>query len=242
MHPKIRALLDLDDVNRQRELLAKQRRAREEALQAAEAAHQKLQEHADALLEEAHRSDALIRQYTQDIANCDERIEKLRGQQLEATSNKAYLTCINGIESAKSEKKVREESLALLREQIEGQQAKADEAKAKADEARAKVEEVKTENETHAEADTSEAELERLYEERKKEVDPKFLKIYERLVAAKHPRPLMQVDPRTRATPLGNRVSTNALESLRLGVLVTDPACNAILYVDEPEEQQVEKQ
>jgi len=233
MHATIRSLLELDDVNRQRQILVKRRREREARLAKTKEQAEQAQRVADQAADEAHRADALIRQYEADVQRCDQTIEKLRGQQMEASTNKAYLACLNGIEAAKNEKKLREESLLKLMEQTEELQAKADEAKSKAENAAGQVGVVEQEIAAQAEADASEAELDRIYQEKKQHCEPKYLEIYERLVQAGNPRPIMKVDPRTRATPLGNCINTNALESLRLGQLITDPACNAILYVDE---------
>ena len=233
MHATIRALLELDDVNKQRQIFAKQRLERSKRLKEAQDQAKAIQEQADAAQTEAESHDALIRQYEGDITRCDETVEKLRTEQLEAKTNKAYLACINGIENAKSEKRKREESLKNLKSTIDELQAQAAAAKAKAEEADLSVEAIREELDNNSEADTSEEELNRIYDERKKACDPKFLEVYERLVHSRHPRPLMQVDPRTRATPMGNCISTNALESLRLGQLITDPVSNAILYVDE---------
>ncbi len=233
MHESIAALLELHDVNRQRQVLISERTTREGRIAKAEQALRQATEAREAAESAVGSNDALIRQYTADLARCDATVDKLREQQMQARTNKEYLACINGIENAKSEKKLREESLSQLNAQIEVMQGKVDEAKAKEAQAQAALDQVQNEVHDQAEAEVSEAELDRLYTEQKAKVDPKLLEVYERLIIAKHPMPLMKVNGRTRATPMGNVISTQHLEMLRLGHLVTDQASNAILYVDE---------
>ena len=233
MHETFTSLLDLHEVNIQRQLLVKERRSREakvtqaaEALASATAAREQAETAATS-------SDALIRQYTADIKRCDHTIEEMREKQMSAKTNKEYLACINGVEEAKSEKRLREQSLADLNARIDTLKEAAEKAK-QAEAAAAELHEAaKLELESATVEAESEAELERIYQEKKAAVDAKFLEVYERLITAKHPMPLMKVDGATRATPMGNRINTQALEQLRLGQLVTDSSSNAILYVDE---------
>ena len=109
-------------------------------------------------------------------------------------------------------------------------------AVAKVADAETKIGQLRTAIAAKSAADEAEANLNALYAKQRALCDEKALVIYERLVKANHPRPLMKVDPNTRATPLGNCISTNALEMLRLGQLVVDQTSNAILYIDEPAE------
>lgn len=233
MHETLAALLELHDVNRQRQVLIHDRTSRDGKLSVARETVAKATAAREQAEEAAGTNGALTRQYQADTERCTTTIDKLREQQMTASTNKEYLACINGIENAKSEKKLREESLAELATHVETKQAAVEVAK-QAEEA-AQMELAKAEEELSggAEAEVSEAELERIYQERKKDVDPKFLEVYERLITSKHKFPLMKVDARNRATPMGNMISTQQLERLRLGHLVTDPSTNAILYVDE---------
>lgn len=234
MQPLIRSLLELDDINRQRGILVKQRLHREGVLKNALAVVEKLQAAAAAAQAEVARNDALTRQYTADVARCDATIEKLRAQQMEAATNKAYLACINGVEGARTEKKLRQDSLTQLATKIAEQQKKADEAQAKVADAELKIGQIRTAIAAKTQADEAEANLNALYDKQRAQCDEKALAIYERLVKSNHPRPLMKVDPVSRATPMGNCISTNSMEMLRMGQLVLDQNSNAILYIDEP--------
>ncbi|MDA3959941.1 MAG: hypothetical protein PF961_04055 [Planctomycetota bacterium] len=233
MNETIAALLELHDVNRQRLVLVKDRTTREDRLGEASKALKAVTAAREAAEQAVHSNDALTRQYTADLERCDNTIAKLREQQMQAKTNKEYLACINGIENAKSEKKLRTESLTQLAAEVEAKQAAVEAAKAKEADVAAAVEKVEAEVGGGAAAEISESELDRMYAEKKTKVDPKFLEIYERLVTSKHPMPLMKVDGATRATPMGNMISTQQLELLRLGHLVTDQGSNAILYVNE---------
>jgi hypothetical protein len=79
-----------------------------------------------------------------------------------------------------------------------------------------------------------ESALDAQYAERRAQVEPAFLEVYERLVKAMHKAPLLRVDPVTRATPLGAVLSFNQVEQIRMGKLVIDRTSNAILYLSEP--------
>ena len=109
MNQTIAALLELHDVNRQRQILIKERTTREARLQEAEQALARATAAREAAEQAVHANAALTRQYTADIERCDATIAKLREQQMQAKTNKEYLACINGIENAKSEKKLRQE-------------------------------------------------------------------------------------------------------------------------------------
>lgn len=233
MHETLANLLELHDVNRQRQVLIFQRRDREAKHQEAEQVLATAQAAREAAESAVGSSDALTRQYQADLERCSTTIDKLREQQMQAKTNKEYLACINGIENAKSEMKLRQESLAQLEEQIAEKRTAVEAAAGKEAEAKAALEALATAATETPEADVSESELDRMYQERKTKVDPKFLEVYERLISAQHKMPLMRVDGPSRATPMGNMISTQQLERLRLGHLVTDPSTNAILYVDE---------
>lgn len=233
MHEHIKALLALDDINRQRLILARQRQDRESAIAAAREQAAKAAKLAEEAERKAGGMDALIRQYTSDVERCDQTVVELRGKQMMAKSNKDYLAIINGIEEAKHEKKQRVASLANVGGEVDKLREHADALAATAAAAASAVDALIAEQADRSEAGEAEAELDRLYAEAKAKVDAKYLEVYERLIQANHPRPLMQVDGSTRATPMGNMISTQKLEALRLGQLVTDPSSNAILYVDE---------
>ena len=150
---------------------------------------------------------------------------------MDARSNKEYLAIINGVEEAKSEKKLRQESVNQLQGQIDELSAKATAAGEARDTLKAEVETMEKALAELGEQANSANELQRLYDDQKAKVEPKFLQHYERLVASNHRMPLMKVDAVSRATPYGNMVSTNQLEHIRLGELVIDQGSNAILYV-----------
>jgi len=233
MHETIRALLDLDDVNRQRQILVKERQGREARLAEAEEVLQRATQAREQAEEEFGGMEALIRQYSADVERCDSTVERLRDLQMQAKTNKEYLACINGIENAKAEKRLREDSLNELGAKVEERTQHIEELRQAEQQAQEALAALKEQQAGEADRETSEAELDRLYNEKKQAVDPKFLEAYERLIAAKHPMPLMKVDAATRATPMGNMINTQALEQLRLGQLVIDSASNAILYVEE---------
>jgi len=239
MHDTFSALLELHEVNNRQQLLIKERKAREAKLTQATEAYKSAVATREKAAEEAERSDALIRQYGTDIERCDSTIAKLREQQMQARTNKEYLACINGVENAKAEKRLREESLRNLHERIDELKEQLKRTEEAEEAAKATMETAERELGEQQEEAESEAELERIYSEKKQGVDPKFLEVYERLISARHPMPLMKVDLRTGATPMGNRLNTQALEQLRLGQLVTDSASNAILYVEEEEQESV---
>ncbi|MFW5698246.1 MAG: zinc ribbon domain-containing protein [Planctomycetota bacterium] len=233
MHPHLKSLLDLHEVNLQRQRLIKDRVSRESTIAEAQRAYEAAQQLADEAATKAGNMDALIRQYTADVERCESRIGELRAQQMTAKTNKEYLTIINGIEESKAEMRLRQQSLTGLTEQVGALQAEAERLQTHAEELKAKVAETSAELAGADEQADSEVELQRIYDEKKQAVDPAFLEHYERLIAANHPMPLMRVDPTRRATPLGNVISHNHLEQVRLGNLVKEATNNAILYVDE---------
>ena len=235
MHANYVALLDLHNVNTQRQRLLSGRTGRNDQLAKLKAQAAKVFAFADKAQADVEQTDALLRQYTDDVTRCDETIAKLREQQMAAKTNKEYMASINGVEEAKAEKKIRLESLNNLNAQIDELRAKAEAAEEQRTTAQLKVEELEQENANagNGNADDSENELERIYQEKKQTVDPKFLEHYERLIKAKHKFPLMKVDPNTRTTPMGNMLTHNQLEFIRQGQLVVDTSNNAILYIDE---------
>lgn len=233
MHPVITALLDLHDVNRKRMALARERRAVEAKLETAQKALAQMTTEADRLEGETRTSDALIRQYRSDVERCERVIRESREKQMQAKTNKEYLACVNAAEQAKSEKRLREESLKQLDTNVEVKRQAAQAALARRDEAAKALDSAKSEVAAGAERNAAEKQLDAIYQEKRNAVEPKFLETYERLVAANHRMPLMKVDPRTRATPYGQIIGTNQLEMIRLGHFVKDPQSNAILYVDE---------
>jgi predicted nucleic acid-binding Zn-ribbon protein len=212
MHPTINALLELHQTNLQRQRLIAQRQGRETTSSKADAALNKAKEAVTTAQAEVDRNDALLRQYTTDVERCDEQMTSLRGRQMEAKTNKEYLEIINGIESAKAEKALRQESLNNLNGQIEG------------------LKEAVTAAEAHL-AKVQEAYDKHIYQEQRQAVDSKFLEVYERLIKSRHKTPLLPVDGATRATPFGRIISHNDAEKLRLGNLVIDTGTNAILYI-----------
>ncbi|MFW5830580.1 MAG: zinc ribbon domain-containing protein [Planctomycetota bacterium] len=240
MHPTMRALLDLHDVNQQRQLLRRQREGREQTIRSAEKQLARLAEQTEAAQKAAHDADALVRQYEQDIANAEQRIGELRERQMSAKTNKEYLSVINGIEDSKNIKKIREQKLGELRARIDSLQQAADQATQQYEGATAKVEEIRAANAGPEEADISEEELDHLYQEKRQAVDAKFLEVYERLVQGGHPMPLMPIDPVVRTTPYGNLISLNHIEQIRKGHLVQDHASAALLYVNEEVEAPTE--
>ncbi|TVR14457.1 MAG: hypothetical protein EA401_04495 [Planctomycetota bacterium] len=233
MHPAITQLLDLHQVNVQRQRLIQDRSGREEKRRQADQALAKFTTQHETAHKMVADQGALIRQYTADVDRCDTEIQSLRSRQMEAKSNKEYLECINGIENAKAEKKLREESLSNLNASVDELQSKASAAEQKLAEIRAKYEQFVANLEESQEAEQSAQELERMYQEKRQGLDPKFLEVYERLIEAKHHMPLIPVDPVTRATPLGQIISHNDCERIRGGQLVTDPMTNGILYIKE---------
>ncbi|TVR44419.1 MAG: hypothetical protein EA402_07015 [Planctomycetota bacterium] len=233
MHPAIAQLLDLHQVNEQRQRLRSTREGRDSKRQQAEAALAKFQRLQQAAAKKVDDQGALIRQYTADVERCDAQIQELRGKQMEAKTNKEYLECINGVEHAKAEKKLRQESLTSLGSQVEALQAQAAAAQAKLDEIQGKYDNFMAGLEEPADAATSAEELERIYQEKRRNCDAKFLEVYERLIEARHKHPLIPIHPLTRATPLGQIISHNDCERIRNGQLVTDPMTNGILYLTE---------
>ena len=232
MNPSIAALLELQLIDKKRQT---QRNSSDnlrtridetrKALAAAQAAAKVAQD-------ENEKIQALIRQYEKDAQRCDQTITDLRNQQPSAKTNKDYMALINGIEQAKVEKSMREQSLKDLGGRIEGITQKATTAEAKLKEAQAKIDEL-TARSGSGQVTPEEAAIQAEYDAKKAAVDPDWLKVYERLVKARHPSPLMKVDPKTRATPVGVVLSHNQLEQIRLGKLVIDRTTNAILYVVE---------
>ncbi len=231
MNPSILALLDLQVIDQQRLKLKLAREAKlakrvtaEKAWQAAEAAAAQAQQEVD-------RLGSLARQYQVDVERCEKAVSDLRAKQPEAKTNKDYMELINGIEQAKLEKVKREASLRDLAKRADELKVKADEARAKADLAKAAYDATAGESVGAETPSGDEATLQSQYDAKRIDVDPAFLEHYERLVKARHRSPLVRVDPRTRATPLGQIMSHNQLEQIKAGKLVTERGTNAILYL-----------
>lgn len=233
MHPAIVQLLELHRTNEQRQRLRLDRETRVAKRKQADAALEKYQSLHAAAVAKVDEQAALIRQYTADVERCDTEIASLRAKQMEAKTNKEYLDCINGVEHAKAEKKLREESLANLNAQVETLQAGVSAAATKLADIQSKYDKFIADQQEPEAAAGSLDELERLYQEKRAHVDPKYLEVYERLIEARHKTPLISIDPQTRATPLGQIISHNDCERVRSGQLVTDPMTNGILYIKE---------
>lgn len=233
MHESMKNLLDLHDINQQRQVLKSNRSRREDGIAEAQAELDAINAEADAARTAVNDYDALIHQKQQDIENADKQVEELRSKQSDAKTNKEYMAIINGIEEAKATKTMAQEKLDEIQAIIDEAKAKADELDAKREEIKAAVEAKIAELSGDADAETSEAELDRLYEAQAPKVDAKILEVYERLVKSNHPMPLMPIDPHSRATPYGNLVSHNQMEEIRMGNLICDQTNNAILYIKE---------
>ena len=233
MHESMKNLLDLHDINQQRQVLKSDQSRRDDGISDAQGELDAISAEAEEARNAANDYDALINQKQQDIVDADSKIEELRGKQSDAKTNKEYMAIINGIEEAKATKTMANEKLAEVQAVIDEAKAKADELEAKRDEVKAAVEAKIAELSGNEDAQMSEAELDRLYEAQAPKVDAKILEVYERLVKSKHPMPLMPIDPNTRATPYGNLISHNQMEEIRMGNLICDQTNNAILYIKE---------
>jgi len=233
MHPSIRALLDLHEVNLKRQKLLDNRDKRDATLNQARKELAEFERRAEEAQAEVDNSDALIRQYTGDLERCEKTVQSLREQQMDAKTNKDYLGILNGIEEAKTEMKLRKESLDSLGAQVEEKKAAAEQAQARLAKAHEQFDALQARLDGGGEAAESLAELEKLYETKRPEVDAKFLETYERLIQSRHKMPLIPIDPRTRATPLGNVISHNQIEQIHGGMLVIDSFSNGILYIRE---------
>ena len=185
MHANLRALLDLHDINQSRVRLLRAAQDSEKALQAERDKAAALVAKAEALATEATSADALIRKYEADIARCDETIEQNRAQQSTAKTNKEYLALINGIEDAKNEKRLREESLTRLQADIDGKKAAAEAAKTEAEQQAAVVSQQEAAAAEETAGEESLENLERLYNEQKVNVDGELLQVYERLMQSR---------------------------------------------------------
>lgn len=233
MNSNIAALLDLQVIDKRRQTLKHVRDGRKTKFGDAEKAWKNAEGSAQTSNQESEKLDALIRQYTADSARCDATIADLRSKQMGAKTNKDYMAIINGIEAAKVEKGMREASIKEVTARLEALKDKA----AKMSEQSAKL---KADYETLVsgaggveQTTPEEQEIEREYGQRKAQVDPAFLEVYERLVKARHPMPLAKVDPNTRATPMGIMISHNQIEQIRMGKLVVCRNSNSILYIAE---------
>jgi predicted nucleic acid-binding Zn-ribbon protein len=232
MNATIEALLELQVIDQKRQALRAKRLAKSKVAAKALSSAKAMQDDANAIAAELERLDALIRQYKADAERCDATIEELRAKQMEAKTNKEYMAIINGIEQARLEKNHREQSLNELVSKRDIVAAKADKTQTTAsgaDQAAAEAAEAAAKAQTPG---AEEAELDVIYAAAKAKVDPAFLEAYERLANAGIKSPLMRVDPKTRATPLGAVISMNQLEQIRMGKLVLATGSNQILFVD----------
>lgn len=231
MADPVAALLELWTIDQRRRGLSKARDGKGAAVAKLEAEWKALEAASQAATGEAGRLDALIRQYTADCERCDKAIAEFSSRKLAAKSNKEYMDIHNGIEQSRAEKTQREQSVKELVARKAGLVEKAQAATAKAEAAKAKVEAARTEAAAEGGPTPEEAELATRADAIKAGLDPEFVKTYEKLVKSGHKSPLMRVDPKTRATPLGTLISHNMLEQIRQGKLVIDRTSNAILYI-----------
>ena len=231
MNASIDALLELQVIDKQRLTLKTARLSKAGKLGDARKAAVAADEAAAAIQAEIEKKGALVRQYTADAARCDTTIAELRQKQMNAKTNKEYMAIINGIETARVEKNHREQSLKDLAAKTKELEEKLAKAKEQAVAMHARLAEVDKEASGVDQATPEEQALQAQYDARKATVDPKFLEVYERLVAARHPRPLMRVDEKTRTTPVGAVISHNQLEQIRMGKLVVCSGTNSILYI-----------
>jgi predicted nucleic acid-binding Zn-ribbon protein len=235
MNPSIDALLDLQVIDKRRQALKKAREQHHGRVAEAEKAYQAAETAAATAAADVERMGALIRQYTGDLARCDTTIGELRSKQMNAKTNKEYMAIINGIETAKQEKALREQSVKELGLRVTEMEGKVAAAKDQAVKLKAAFDEVKAATGSADQPGSEELELQSQYDAAKARVDPAFLEIYERLVKANHKMPLMRVDPVSRSTAFGSVISHNQVEQIRMGKLVVDRASNAILYLVERE-------
>ena len=240
MNPSIDALLDLQVIDKRRQALKKAREQHHGRVADAEKAWQTAETAASTAAADVERMGALIRQYTSDLARCDTTIDDLRSKQMNAKTNKEYMAIINGIETAKQEKILREQSVKELGAKTAEMEAKVAAAKEQAGKFKATFEEVKAATGSADRPGAEELELQSQYDAAKARVDPAFLEIYERLVKANHKMPLMRVDTKSRSTAFGSVLSHNQVEQIRMGKLVVDRASNAILYLVERDKPEAE--
>jgi predicted nucleic acid-binding Zn-ribbon protein len=231
MNASIDALLELQVIDKQRLTLKTARLSKAGKLGEARKAAAAADEAAAAIQAEIEKKGALVRQYTADAARCDTTIAELRQKQMNAKTNKEYMAIINGIETARVEKNHREQSLKDLAAKTKELEEKLGKAREQAVALHARLAETDKEASGVEQATPEEQALQAQYDARKATVDPKFLEVYERLVAARHPRPLMRVDEKTRTTPVGAVISHNQLEQIRMGKLVLCSGTNSILYI-----------
>jgi predicted nucleic acid-binding Zn-ribbon protein len=224
-------LLDLWTIDQRRRQLRQGRDGLGAVLAKAQAEHQKAEATAQAAQAEADKMDALIRQYTADAARCDTLIAEARSKQGAAKTNKEYMDIINGIEHAKAEKAMREQSVKEITAKKAALLEKAQQAATVAAAAKAKVDEAQAKFAAAGGASPEEQELDARYAEARTRLDPEFLAVYEKLVKSGHKSPLVRVDPRTRSTPFGALLSHNQVEHIRQGKLVVDRNTNGILYI-----------
>lgn len=232
MNANIAALLDLQVIDRKRQALKHAREARRLTLSEAEKAWKTAESAAVTAAGELDKLGALVRQYTNDSARCDATIADLRTKQMGAKTNKDYMAIINGIELAKVEKTMREQSIKEVTTRLDALKEKAAKAVEQVAALKASYERVVADAGGPDQPTAEEIQIERAYDERKSTVDAAFLETYERLVKARHPLPLAKVDPTSRATPMGVMISHNQIEQIRMGKLVVDRN-NSILYLAE---------
>ena len=232
MNPNIAALLDLQVIDKQRQVLKQAREGLRNRVQKAAETAQAAQAGAVAAQAEVDRLQALLRQYSNDMTRCDATIVDLRAKQMGAKTNKDYMAIINGIEQAKVEKSLREQSMKDLTTRLDALNDKAAKALVQVADLNAALVKLQ-EDGGDGKPSPEEQAIQAQYDARKASCDPAFLEVYERLIKANHKMPLAKVDPHTRATPVGNLVSHNIIEQIRMGKLVVDRNTNSILYVVE---------
>lgn len=232
MNNTIEALLELHVIDQKRQALRTKRKTKGKL--AAKALTEATAKHTDAaaITAETDRLDALIRQYQHDAERCQATIEELRAKQMEAKTNKEYMAIINGIEQARLEKNHREQSLVELTTKRETIANKGEKALTAANEAAAAAAAAEAAERKAQQPGPDEAVLDEHYAKAKLNVDPAFLEAYERLANAGIKSPMLRVDNKTRSTPLGQVISMNQLEQIKMGKLVLATGSNQILFVE----------
>jgi predicted nucleic acid-binding Zn-ribbon protein len=233
MNANIAALLDLQVIDKKRLVLKHAREATHSKLSDAEKAWRTADGNASVSGAEVDKLGALMRQYTADSARCDTTIAELRTKQMGAKTNKDYMAIINGIELAKSEKVMREQSIKEITQRLDALKEKAAKAAEQSAVLKAEYDRIAAESGVPDQPSPEEAAVQKLYDEKKAAIDAAFLEAYERLVKARHPMPLAKVNTTSRATPHGVMISHNQIEQIRMGKLVIDRTSNSILYLVE---------
>ena len=208
MHPAIIQLLDLHRINQNRQLLQNDRLGRSSKRQQADAAlekYKKLHEAADPRLAIKTRSSAntppMLSAAMRKSSSCVRSKWKLKPQGISRLHQRRR--------NRQGREKLREESLENLQANVDELKASADKAAAQLADIQAKYDKFVAEHQEPEASGSSQEEVERIYAEKRQGLDAKFLEVYERLIAARHKTPLLEVNPATRATPLGQIISHN---------------------------------